>query len=536
MTNAERLHAAASAWQQGARTEALASLMALWREWKSIGLGDRITRLTEVAATGRAPIRPASSKSAAQLWREVAAENDPLDLPRLLEPIPTAITSLQRERAEVLAAMPAHPLLTRAVLEWWKKPERRVEAMTPWLIELARAAADPVMAEPLQALMPAHLAATRRVGRANAKAAIQLALEARAWTAPVEDEGEVAALAALDALVGRQKAASAGSDLPALFAKVYAAPKDDALRALLADELVAQGDARGEFVSLQLMRGDAKPSAAEKKLLSQWRDTWLGRLGPCFRKGVEFKRGFPVHGAYEKGGDPSWPEWSTFESFDFTPALLGGADLLESPHLTSLESVVGLGGSMLQARERFEGVFGLEATTWHTLGFLAEERLVPAMGALLTARRFPNVRTLVLSPPVWGSVSDGVLLAAMRSAWFSRVKHLDVAVQGAQGVVAAASQPFESLVLRGAHGAGRAELRDGVLSLDLEAISSRAPEVLLLALEHLPATSYGRVTLSLPRGTRAGTVLSSSTWRKVDLGPLLERLKRLSVPVESPWS
>jgi uncharacterized protein (TIGR02996 family) len=533
MTNAERILAAVSDWQRDARVEALTRLLELWREWKSLDLGDLIAQLTTLAATGRAPIRPSSAGSAAQVWRELAAKEDPLDLPRLLEPIPAAITSLQRERGEVLKEWPPHPLLTRTVLEWWKKPELRVRAMMPSLFELARASADPLMSGPLQALMPTHLAATRRVGRMHAKAAMALAVEAREWVAPVETEAETHALEALEALL--QAAPPPSHDSTALFQKVYAAPDDDALRALLADALVSQGDVRGEFISMQLLRGDAPPSAAEKKLVAQWGEAWLGRLAPCFRKqGVVFRRGFPGHGRYEKGGEPTWPEWSTFESLDCTPAsgfVGGGMSVLQSEHLRSLKSAVGLGGAILETRDRMPDFFSIRTTPWHTVGFLCDGRLVPVVGELLTIERFPKVHTLVLGAPVWGGLHDEFLLAAMKQPWFRQVRHLDVTVLEAAGVVGALSRPFDSLVVRDRHGSAFASLKDRHLELVMTSAASRAPEVLLLMLEHLPGSAYERVTLTLPRGKREGTMLVAGPWKKVELGPLLARLDRLSVPV-----
>lgn len=532
MTNAEQILAAVSDWQRDARVEALARLLELWRGWKSLDLGNVIAQLTILAATGRAPIRPSSAGSAAQVWRDVAAKQDPLDLPRLLEPIPTAITSLQRERGEVLEDWPPHPLLTRTVLEWWKKPEPRVRAMTPALLELARASADPLMTGPLQALMPTHLAATRRVGRMHAKAAMALAVEAREWVAPVETEAETEALQALEALL---QTAPTSSDDSTLFQKVYATPDDDALRALLADALVSQGDVRGEFISMQLLRGDAPPTAAEKKLVAQWGEAWLGRLAPCFRKqGVVFRRGFPAHGRYEKGGDPTWPEWSTFESLDCTPAsgfVGGGMSVLQSEHLRSLKSVVGLGAAILETRDRMLDFWSIRSTPWHTVGFLTDERLVRVIRELLTVERFPHVHTLVLGAPVWGGVHDEFLLAAMKQPWFRQVRHLDVAVLEAAGVVAALSRPFDSLVVRDRHGTAFASLQERHLELVMTSAASRAPEVLLLMLEHLPGSAYERVTLTLPRGKREGTMLVAGPWKKVDLGPLLARLDRLAVPV-----
>jgi uncharacterized protein (TIGR02996 family) len=539
MTNAERLHSAASRWQQGARAEALADLVTLWRQWPSLDLGDCIATLTKLASAGRAPIRPSSSKSAAQAWREVAALNDPLDLPRLLEPLPAATVGIQRERATTVAAWPSHPLVTGTILEWWKKPERHVDPMTPAFVENLRAAKDPRLNGVLGALMNNHLAATRRVGRAHAKLVLELASESSQWTPLVETADETEALEDLERLIRAGSAPETdGEDLPGLFAKVYAAPSDDSLRALLADALVAKGDARGEFISMQLLRGDAPASVAEKRLLAQWSDTWLGRLAPCFRRGVVFRRGFPVHGEYEKGGDRDWPEWATFESLECTPAsgfIGGGMAILGSPHFRSLRSVIGLGSAIFETYDRMPDFGSLRTTPWHTVGFLADARLVPRVADLFTHERFPEVRRLVLGAPQWGGLDDGVVAQVVRLPWFSRITHLDVALQGDPGWAAALSRPVESLTLRNAHDTARATLEAGALALTLQSAVQRGAEFLVAVLQRLPPSTFGRVTLSLPRAKRQGTVLAASQWKKVDVGPLLARLKQLPVPVELPW-
>ncbi|MBM4784307.1 MAG: hypothetical protein GQE15_42110, partial [Archangiaceae bacterium] len=118
MSHLRDLEAAAGLWARGAQREALAALVTLWSQWKVIRLGDLIARLTVEASKGRAPVRPSGSRSAVEVWKEVEAARDPLDLPRLLEPIPKATTGVQRGRVEALVTWPAHPLLVRTALEW----------------------------------------------------------------------------------------------------------------------------------------------------------------------------------------------------------------------------------------------------------------------------------------------------------------------------------------------------------------------------------------------------------------------------------
>ncbi|HEY1551922.1 MAG TPA: TIGR02996 domain-containing protein, partial [Kofleriaceae bacterium] len=74
-----------------------------------------------------------------------------------------------------------------------------------------------------------------------------------------------------------------------VFDAVYAAPDDDAPRAVLADALIDRGDPRGELIALQL-RGETD---RVRELLRAHGHGWTGVLG-LISKRVEFRRGFPA--------------------------------------------------------------------------------------------------------------------------------------------------------------------------------------------------------------------------------------------------
>ena len=84
-------------------------------------------------------------------------------------------------------------------------------------------------------------------------------------------------------------------DLEALHAAVYAAPDDDAPRAVLADALQDAGDPRGELIALQLREhaGDATSEMRERAraLVRKHGKTWLGELRPITYR-AELRRGF----------------------------------------------------------------------------------------------------------------------------------------------------------------------------------------------------------------------------------------------------
>lgn len=527
MSHVRDLEAANGLWARGEQREALGPLVQLWSRWKPTRLGDLIARLTVEASKGRAPIRPSGSRSSVEVWREVEAARDPLDLPRLLEPIPKATTGVQRGRVEALVEWPDHPLLVRTALDWLST--HKVTVFTPELVAMLQRVADPALAARLATMGPNLTTAMRFVGRRQAKLIVELAATAASWREPNVTPAEAALLDAFD---GSTKAAPA-HDTASLFAKVYAAPADDALRALLADTLVAAGDPRGEFISMQLLRGDAAPSKAEKKLEAEWRDAWLGRLAPCFRKGVVFRRGFPAEGAYEKSGDPSWPEWATFEALDLMPAsgfMTGGAGLLVKAKLTALRKVTRIGRPVLDEVDDEPSIFELDDLPWHTVGLQCVESFVDALPKLLTAKRFPKVHTFHLdTPPGWHQPSDALLAPLLKLPWFAQVKRLEAAA-GPAGLATALTAKVETLVLKDHVGLSRAEFQPatGRLALSIESIAPRSLDLLVSLLQTLQGRQLAHVSLELPRCKRDGSMLVASPYKKVDLAPLLRLLERLA--------
>ena len=536
MRRSGQLEAARCAWEQGAHREALSSLVSLWREWKVGRLGDVIAGLTQRASVSRAPIRPAASKSAVDVWREVEAAGDELDWPRLLEPMPTATSGVQFARMKQLVEWPPHPVPVRAIVSWWEERERRLVVVTEALIRVVEASEDGALSARLAALAPNLTAAMKSVARSQARALRELAVKAATWVEPTTDGAEDAALTRLEALLHDSTRKPASDDTGALFAKVYASPGDDAIRALVADALVAKGDPRGEFISMQVMRGDGAPTKEEKKLQAEWGDTWLGCLKPCFRKGVVFRRGFPAEGAYEKGGEPSWPQWATFEALDFFPAsgfVGGGAAILTQARLPVLRRVTGLGPAVLESFGDAPTLFALDQVPWTTLGLLTTQRFLPVLSELLTTKRFPLVRALQLGVPAgWSKPSDEVVVAALSLPFVSQLSHLEVAA-GPAGVKAALATKVETLVLRDERELAHASWRpaEGRLELVIDSVAPQSVELFGLVLDALPVSALKTVALSTPRASRDGTVISSSPYKKCDLAPLLARLEALRGPI-----
>jgi uncharacterized protein (TIGR02996 family) len=139
--------------------------------------------------------------------------------------------------------------------------------------------------------------------------------------------------AAFEAIVKKLPAGPVAAVRPAgsaekLFEAIYAAPDDDTRRAALADLLQERGDARGEFIALQLKEAKgaatAEGIARAAALLKEHRRDWLGTLGRVTYRGA-LRRGFlaqvELAGAWN-ATEKAWlqlaadPAWATVEELD----------------------------------------------------------------------------------------------------------------------------------------------------------------------------------------------------------------------------
>lgn len=135
----------------------------------------------------------------------------------------------------------------------------------------------------------------------------------------------------------------------ALLAEIYANPTDDAPRLVYADALSEQGDPRGEFIVMQIERGDSEPSAREQELLKKHGKVWLGALAPVLSWGkgyarTTFRRGFvstaDIILSVGKKLRPllTHPAWATVESIQ--GLYMDDSGLLAHAPLRALSSLV----------------------------------------------------------------------------------------------------------------------------------------------------------------------------------------------------
>lgn len=188
-------------------------------------------------------------------------------------------------------------------------------------------------------------------------------------------------------------------ELIPLFDAVAARPGDDAPRQVLADALLERGDARGEFISLQLLdaRGGATPKqqARAEELRKLHARRWLIELSGVDAVRATFHRGFPrqVTLTPDSGDHDASPSWRLVEEISLRPGPHPAVEL-SSPRLERLLAVHGVD------RLAIDPLLAGPDRPW-----LREVTVRgPAVGwqaAVLRLTRFPALTTLTLAPDPW---------------------------------------------------------------------------------------------------------------------------------------
>ena len=217
----------------------------------------------------------------------------------------------------------------------------KCEALVERLVVLRDAAPDPRIGRAMLALLELRApAANFTIVHDEVARVIARHADDETALSPVLDEISIDR-SALPAAVKR--GAKPKRDLDALYAAVYAAPDDDAPRAVLADALTDAGDPRGELIAIQLREaaGDATPelTARARELVKKHAKQWLGALRPIVYRG-ELRRGF-LH-TLELAGSYATKQWDAIA----TDPALATVEELESGQATGKVITWLLAGAM----------------------------------------------------------------------------------------------------------------------------------------------------------------------------------------------
>jgi uncharacterized protein (TIGR02996 family) len=325
---------------------ALASLLEAWRSRRAPELAALVKRMSAAASKGREPITAQTRVELHRAWLAVEKKKDPADLDRLIDAVVKGQCADAQQRIDRLAKWPDDPRLRDALVDavcarvttlrvplavqpplreaapFTSKPNRPFwgRGMMPLLERLGDASVVPRLRA-----VPREGSEFERWLGARVQKLLPI-LEAR----PVPSLGaeELAAANGVAKALERSEAvvASAGRELDALYAAVWARPDDDEPRQVLADFLSERGDPRGEFINLQMARhrneitSDGK--RREKELLKLHKKDWLGPISRFIQAYyLRFERGFLVTCQLEHGTEKmtraelEHPAWSTIREF-----------------------------------------------------------------------------------------------------------------------------------------------------------------------------------------------------------------------------
>lgn len=314
------LASAVEALNEGRDRAVVERLREVWRETRDPQVAEVYELL--VRAFRGPPLDGRDGAERAACWIERAQQNpgDPLELPVLIdEPWHADIGEDQRLR--LLERWSPDPLLANAVARRLRIPQVAphmpgAHALALASVALLGAQRDPRQAPTLEWLgeQPRLTASTRaqiRHTRTQLRALEIIALNP-------EERRAMATLARRAAIEGETASRSAE-----LLAAVYADPDRDAPRLVYADWLSTHGDARGEFITLQIerARSGGPVTAREQALLTRHVHEWTGALrGVLGYETQEFERGFlsaaSVEVAELDGEVVDAGEWSTLRILD----------------------------------------------------------------------------------------------------------------------------------------------------------------------------------------------------------------------------
>ncbi|MDQ3338350.1 MAG: TIGR02996 domain-containing protein [Myxococcota bacterium] len=273
----------------------LARLLDEWRATFDDALVGPILALGEHLAKTRPPLRARTQAALEVAWHARLTQGDPSDIDVLLDtPWPKNDRAV-RQRLAALAIAPPDPRYPPKLLAVYGSQRAHEIAISNVIKRAPTQQLDVLLEGYRKTAFGGARAALERVKRRPCD--LHLLAEAkRAIASPPEQRMETALLAN---------------------------PSDTATRAVIADELQAAGDPRGEFIALQLAVAEGTASDAAKrraaKLLAANIEAWLRPFPNAVSAACRFERGFPIAVVSTAAGRSldraiDSPAWSTVEA------------------------------------------------------------------------------------------------------------------------------------------------------------------------------------------------------------------------------
>jgi uncharacterized protein (TIGR02996 family) len=284
--------------------EILDGVLAAWRVHHHPAIAELVD-----AAAARALEREPSRQLAGNLaarhaqWMSIAAQRRPIDLAWLFTNFAPSRGELGMEHIAAIASWPDDPRVVVGLLalcrqkplvtyrRMWTRIFAQIRARLalhalPILRELAAPDGDTRAGSAMTPITSFDMRLHTRLG--------SIAREQLA-ALPAPDAGLIARIAStLDVRRDRESKRTVED----LLREVWAAPRDDAPRHVLADWLTERGDLRGELIALQLARTgrDVASTRRERRLLAEHGRVWMGPLEPVIVSNalLAFDRGFVV--------------------------------------------------------------------------------------------------------------------------------------------------------------------------------------------------------------------------------------------------
>ncbi len=269
-------------------------LLERWRKTRHPSTSELLLRIGEKFEVELPPLPPKKG-DAARAWVNAVKVEPPAHLTARLSQLERFARSTSTTTLwpvfEALAKVPPDPriatLVTRYLVQDVEVELDLTDRLVRRLLDCIETHADDTHFRALE--LGLSLALLGDGVAARAVRVMQRGLAAKP-VGPEVPEAERKRLLALDWKVDAEPVAAPVDP----FAAVWAAPGDDARKQVLADVLLERGDARGEFISLQLAHAAPKRQQA---LLKKHRTTWLGGLADIVelndkRDALLFEKGF----------------------------------------------------------------------------------------------------------------------------------------------------------------------------------------------------------------------------------------------------